>query len=170
MFCYLLQGDLAGQFVHVANEYATQGVADGWAWDTTGQPYPYDLPPFPDAFTPIPQSYQDWLDAGAPFRDPPAPPNEAPTDITLTPSTIAADAAVGATVGMLAAVDADEMGIPTFALIADAGGKYELQSTSIKVKAALTAGTDTITAKVTDSGGATFQKDIAITVTAVTEE
>lgn len=165
--CYLLQGDLAGQYVWVASEYAAQGVSDGWAWDTTNQPYPFNVPPLvADPFAPVPDSLQAWIDAGSPPRDPPAPPNNAPTDIILTPSTVAADAAIGTVVGMLTATDPDETGTPTFVLTSDAGGKFELASTSVKVKAALTEGTETIGAKVTDSGGATFSKNLTITVTA----
>ena len=49
-------------------------------------------------------------------------PNSAPTDITLSNTTIAEDSPVGAVVGALAAVDPDNGDSSTFTLINDAGG------------------------------------------------
>lgn len=78
MFVYLLQGDFAGQCLHVADTNAAAGVTDGWAYDLTGQPYPYDLPAFPDTHEEIPASYDAWVDAGHPAVDAEPTPEPAP--------------------------------------------------------------------------------------------
>jgi hypothetical protein len=97
--------------------------------------------------------------------EPPA--NSAPTDITLTPSTVAETALSGDEVGTLATVDADAGDTFTYELLSDASGLFVLANTDkIHTNAALTAGDQVIRVRTTDSGGLTFEKDITITVTA----
>jgi hypothetical protein len=75
----MLQGDLAGQVLFVANSAAATGVSDGWCRDLTGAAYPYDLIGV-DNYTAPAQSYADWVEAGSPARDPDEEPDPPPPD------------------------------------------------------------------------------------------
>ena len=161
MFAYMLQGALAGRNVFVADTDAAKGVTDGWLYDTTGKPYPWDVPATKSIFVPIPASMTAWINAGSPAKD---PPNQAPTNITLTPSTVVNTAAIGTQVGTLSATDPDETGTPVFEKVGTQP-KYAIVGNKVNVAAALAAGTDTLTVKVTDSRGGTYQKALSIVVT-----
>jgi hypothetical protein len=100
--------------------------------------------------------------------------NEPPTNITLTGSTVAEDAAIGDTVGTLSATD-PEGDAATFTLLAgdpadDDAFTVEADGT-VKVADALdfeTKASYTITVRATATGG-TFDKQVTITVTDVVE-
>lgn len=70
MFALLLQGDFRGRALNVATANATAGVADGWAKDLTGRPYPFEASAVLPPSAPIPASYNTWKNAGYP----PGPP------------------------------------------------------------------------------------------------
>ena len=97
-------------------------------------------------------------------------PNSAPTDITLSNTTIAEDSPVGAVVGALAAVDPDNGDSSTFTLINDAGGRFAVSGANLVLAKAVdyeTAQSHTVTVEVTDSAGNSFEKDLTIGVTDV---
>lgn len=93
--------------------------------------------------------------------------NEAPTNITLSNATIIENAARGTIIGALAAVDPDLNDSFTFALLNDAGGRFDISGTDLVVKdrALLDyedASSHSIVVQVTDAQGATFSKTLTI--------
>lgn len=90
----------------------------------------------------------------------------APTNITLTPATIANGAADGTVVGALAATgDLDWDESFTFTLTSNPGGLFDILAANLRKAAALTAGDKPITVRVTDRFGLTFDKNLTVTVT-----
>jgi Ca2+-binding RTX toxin-like protein len=98
-------------------------------------------------------------------------PNDAPTDISLSASTVREDAFNGESIGRLSSVDPNPGDSATYALIDDAGGRFELDTFGyIRVKNASlldfeTAQAHTIKVRVTDGGGLAFEKSLVIAVT-----
>ncbi|MBA1157231.1 cadherin domain-containing protein [Microvirga mediterraneensis] len=104
--------------------------------------------------------------------------NEAPTDLTLggiVAPTVAENAAAGAEVGPLMALDPDANETFTFSLTDNAGGRFTIGDNNKLVVAAgakfdyETASSVQVKVKVTDSGGLSFEKTLSIGVTDVSE-
>ena len=97
-----------------------------------------------------------------------------PTDITLSASTVAENAANGTGLGTLGVVDADNASGHAYALVDDAGGRFRLSGPALVVNnGALldyeAAAAHSITIQVTDPDNHTFSKRFTITVTNVNE-
>jgi hypothetical protein len=98
--------------------------------------------------------------------------NAAPTDISLSISTIAEDAGLNTTVGQLSATDADYGDTHTFTLVAGTGdtnnASFTISGTSLICPdpATLGDGTYSVRVRATDSAANTFDKAFTITVTA----
>jgi hypothetical protein len=103
--------------------------------------------------------------------------NHAPTDIGLSPSSIAEDQPSGTTVGTLSSTDVD---LPTdshtYTLVAGAGStdnaSFTITGSSLKTAIALNfeaKSSYSIRVRTTDSGGLFFEKQLTITVTNVNE-
>ena len=102
--------------------------------------------------------------------------NEAPSNATLTGGTIAENSANGATVGTVAGVDPDAGATMTYSLTDNAGGRFAINATTGVVTVANgtllnfeSAASHSITARVTDQSGLTFDKVFAVSVTNVNE-
>lgn len=90
----------------------------------------------------------------------------APTDITLSASTIVHSAAIGTVVGTLAAVDADYVDSWVFSFTSNPSSLFKIVGNSLQANVNnLTAGTKAITILATDFYGKTFSKAFSITVT-----
>ena len=90
-----------------------------------------------------------------------------PTDIVLTPSTIAENSAVNSVVGTLSAIDTDTGDTFTFTLQDDDNGHFALVGNQIVVNGPLDfeeAATRTIHVKVTDSDANVFDTDVVIAI------
>ncbi|MBL8907416.1 MAG: M10 family metallopeptidase C-terminal domain-containing protein [Rhizobiales bacterium] len=99
-----------------------------------------------------------------------SPPNLAPTDLSLSASTVIENAAVGTVIGTLSTVDPTAGDTFTYALLNNAGGRFSLNGAQLVVASAVlldyeTATSHTITVQVTDSAGNTYQEDFTIGVT-----
>ena len=97
--------------------------------------------------------------------------NEAPTNITLSNSTIAAGSANNTVVGSLAALDPDAGDSATFTLADNDGGLFAISGGNLVVADSLSnvsSATRQVTVHVTDSGGLSFDKQLTLTVTGLT--
>lgn len=90
--------------------------------------------------------------------------NYTPTDIVIDETVFDVDTDIGGVVGTLAVTDQDATDTHTLELVNDAGGLFVLDGADVKVASALTTGDYTITVRVTDGAGNTFQKDIEVSV------
>ncbi|MET0530565.1 MAG: cadherin domain-containing protein, partial [Microvirga sp.] len=97
--------------------------------------------------------------------------NDAPTDITLSSTSVNENADGETVIGDLAALDQDAGDIFTYTLMDDAGGRFKLDATRTKIVVADGTKLDfegatshTIRVLVTDKGGLTFEKAIVIHV------
>ena len=104
------------------------------------------------------------------------PPNRAPTDLTLSGSTVAENRPAGTTVGTLAAVDPDAGDTHTFALVNGAGdadnGSFTIVGNQLRTAAVFdfeVKSSYTVRVRARDESGAAFQKALAISVTNVEE-
>ena len=104
--------------------------------------------------------------------------NSAPTDITLTPSSIAENNAPGAAVGTLAAVDANLADTHTFELVAGSGdadnGSFTIDGATLELDVTAdheTQSSYSIRVRATDSGAGNlaFEKELTVGVTDVNE-
>ena len=101
--------------------------------------------------------------------------NEAPTDVTLSASTVAEDAAADTVIGTFQGiVDPDAGDTHTFSLVNDAGGRFKLVGNALQVTdGALldfeTAASHTGVVQVTDAGGLSIFRAFTIDVTNVNE-
>ena len=98
--------------------------------------------------------------------------NSAPTDITLSTTTIAENNAMNATVGTLSASDIDVGDTATFTLVSGTGdtdnASFSISGTSLKTASSFdfeTKSSYSVRIQVTDSGSATYEKQFTITVT-----
>lgn len=99
------------------------------------------------------------------------PRNQAPTDISLSASTIAEDADLGEVVGALSGTDPEGEAI-TFSMVDDAGGLFDISGSNLIVSGVLdfeTSASHSITIRATDIGGRFFDEVFNITVTDVSE-
>jgi VCBS repeat-containing protein len=102
--------------------------------------------------------------------------NEGPTNITLSSSTVAENAAAGATVGTFSTTDVDSGDTFTYALVSgDAGvdnASFTIVGNALQTAATFnfeTKSSYTIRVQTTDSGGLTTEKQFTITVTNLDE-
>jgi Ca2+-binding RTX toxin-like protein len=100
--------------------------------------------------------------------------NEAPTDATMSGGTVAENSANGTAVGTVTGIDPDAGAVLSYALVDSAGGRFAIDSTSGAITVANGTLLDyeqstshTITVRVTDQGGLTFDKDFTIHLTNV---
>lgn len=85
------------------------------------------------------------------------------TSIALTSSTIADTASVGDVIGTLSV--SGGTGSYTFTFTSNPGTLFSITTTSLKVAAALTAGSDAITIKADNGAGSVVTQPFLITVT-----
>jgi len=100
--------------------------------------------------------------------------NDAPTNLALTNSSVAENAAIGTNVGTLSATDADPAQTFTFSLVAgySDNNSFEIVGNTLRTKAVLDAETKrtySIRVLVTDQGGSSLQKSFTVTVSDVDE-
>ncbi len=100
--------------------------------------------------------------------------NEAPTDILLSNSSLPENALPNATVGTLSATDPDVGSTFTYSLPAGMGDNaaFNISGTTLRATSSLNyeaKSSYTVTVRVTDAGGLTFNKTFLITVTNVNE-
>ncbi|RNC81702.1 MAG: hypothetical protein ED559_07920 [Phycisphaera sp.] len=101
--------------------------------------------------------------------------NEAPSDISFTGGSVDENAAVGTPVASVSVTDVDDGDSHSFELTDDAGGRFEIDSDgniTVADGADLdheSAGAHEVTVRVTDSGGATYEESVTITVGDVNE-
>ena len=102
--------------------------------------------------------------------------NEAPTDLALSANTVAENAANGTVVGTVSGSDVDTGDTKTYSLTDNAGGRFAINSSTGQLTVANasllnyeSATSHTVTARVTDSGGLTYDETFTINVTDVNE-
>ena len=102
--------------------------------------------------------------------------NEAPTDLALSANTVAENAANGTVVGTVSGTDSDTGDTRTYSLTDNAGGRFAINSSTGQLTVANasllnyeSATSHTVTARVTDSGGLTYDETFTINVTDVNE-
>ena len=96
--------------------------------------------------------------------------NSAPTGITLSHSSIAENSAKGTVVGTFSAVDPNVGDTFTYSLTSNPGNLFAINGANLVVAGSLdyeTSPSDPIGVRVTDSGGAIFDKNFTIQVTNV---
>jgi hypothetical protein len=100
--------------------------------------------------------------------------NSAPTDISLTASSIAESAAIGSVVGELSTSDVDATDTHTYAFVSGTGdtdnGSFTIDGNQLKTNTALdfdTKSSYTVRVSSTDNGGLSTEKEFTITVTEV---
>ncbi|MGM0443847.1 MAG: glycoside hydrolase family 9 protein [Fibrobacterota bacterium] len=98
----------------------------------------------------------------AAINDPGEQENVAPSDITLSSSSVSANSA-DAVVGALTAVDANVGDSHTFSLVSGSDN-FKISGGALVTAAALAKGEYTVKIKVTDSGGLTYEKTFTISV------
>jgi hypothetical protein len=81
---------------------------------------------------------------------------------TPSPLTVLDDATIGTLVGTLAVIGGT--GSYTFSLTSNPGGKYSITGNQLKVAAALTAGTDSITIQANNGAGSIITLNTTVTV------
>jgi Ca2+-binding RTX toxin-like protein len=101
--------------------------------------------------------------------------NFAPTDIVVKGGTIAENSRAGTVVATLAGFDPDADDTASFSLVAGATDRFELAGNAIRVKTGAVLDYETqssheLGVMVTDTAGATFTKEITITVSDVVNE
>ena len=102
--------------------------------------------------------------------------NETPTDMSITASSVAENAANGTTVGTVSTTDQDAGETYTYSLTNDQGGRFAIDTNTGVVTVAdgskldyETLASHDITVRVTDSGGATYDETMTINLTNVNE-
>lgn len=102
--------------------------------------------------------------------------NFAPTDIALSSSSIAENNALGATVGMLSATDADAGQTHTFSLVTGTGdtdnSSFDITGSTLTLNGSAnyeSKNSYSIRVQANDGNGGTFQKQFTVTVTDLNE-
>jgi VCBS repeat-containing protein len=100
--------------------------------------------------------------------------NDAATDITLSPDSIAEDQPAGTTVGDLDAVDQDAADSHTFSLVSGSGdtdnGSFEVDGSQLRTAVSLTSpGSFSVRVQADDGNGGTFARALTVTVTDVND-
>lgn len=99
--------------------------------------------------------------------------NKAPTNITISGSSVNEDKAAGTDVGTLTAVDGDSGDTHTWTLVSNPGNKFKITGNKLQVNGTLDYETQksySLGIKVTDKGGLTYTKTIVITIVNVVEK
>nr|CRH07116.1 Exported protein of unknown function. Containing Cadherin domains [Candidatus Magnetococcus massalia] len=99
--------------------------------------------------------------------------NSSPTNITLSSSSVNENSA-GATVGTLSANDSDSGDYHLFSIVSDSSNLFEVSGSTLSLQAGSstdyeTATSHSITVRATDSAGATYDKQLTITVNDINE-
>jgi len=102
--------------------------------------------------------------------------NEAPTDLMLSANSVAENATIGTVVGTVAGTDGDAGDTKTYSLTDTAGGRFAIDSATGQITVADGSllnyeanASHSITVRVTDSGGLTYDKIFTINLTNVNE-
>jgi len=100
--------------------------------------------------------------------------NEAPTNITLSPSTIAENSAIGTLIGNLSTTDPDAGNTFTYSIVSGVGDAtaFSISGNQLQTRAVLDFDTKpsySVRVRTTDQGGLTVDKDLTIGVTNVNE-
>jgi autotransporter-associated beta strand protein len=102
--------------------------------------------------------------------------NESPTDLVLTPASVAENAPIGSPVGVLSPTDPDAGETFTYALVSGTGSAdnawFELAGNALRTRAVFdyeTRNSYSIRVRVTDASGLSFEKAFTIAVTNVNE-
>ncbi|MFO1369154.1 MAG: Ig-like domain-containing protein [Marinagarivorans sp.] len=97
-------------------------------------------------------------------------PNSAPTNISLSASTVNQSASANATVGTLSSTDPDSGNTFTYSLVSGTGStdnaSFNISGSSLRATSpsSLSAGSKSVRVRTTDQGGLTFEKAFTITV------
>jgi hypothetical protein len=114
-------------------------------------------------------SYTSYSDETVPFTTAEAPPNDPPTDISLSNASIMENQPSGTTVGTFTTTDPDEGDTHTYSLVSGSGdtnnSSFTIDSGTLKTAASLAQGSYSIRVKTDDSKGGTFEKSFTVTVT-----
>ncbi|MBK9947788.1 MAG: DUF4347 domain-containing protein [Nitrospira sp.] len=102
--------------------------------------------------------------------------NDAPTDLSLSANTVAENAANGTVVGTATGTDPDTGDTKTYSFTDNAGGRFAINSATGQITVANgsllnyeAATSHSVTVRVTDSGGLTYDETFTINVTNVNE-
>ncbi|WP_413936955.1 beta strand repeat-containing protein, partial [Nitrospira sp. BLG_1] len=102
--------------------------------------------------------------------------NDAPTDLSLSANTVAENAANGTTVGTVSGTDPDSGDTKTYSFTDSAGGRFAINSSTGVITVANSsllnyeaATSHSVTVRVTDSGGLTYDETFTINLTNVNE-
>ena len=102
--------------------------------------------------------------------------NDAPTDLALSANTVAENAANGTVIGSASTTDPDAGDIHTYQLTDDAGGRFAIDTNTGQITVANSSLLDyesamihSVTVRVTDAGGLTYDETFTITVTNMNE-
>ncbi|MBH0208303.1 MAG: hypothetical protein HP495_07260, partial [Nitrospira sp.] len=102
--------------------------------------------------------------------------NEAPTDLSLSASSVVENATTGTVVGTVSGADSDSRDTKTYSLTDTAGGRFAINSSTGVITVANgallnyeSAQSHDITVQVTDRGGLTYRETFAINLTNVNE-
>uniref|UniRef100_UPI00117E0851 beta strand repeat-containing protein n=1 Tax=Nitrospira cf. moscoviensis SBR1015 TaxID=96242 RepID=UPI00117E0851 len=102
--------------------------------------------------------------------------NEAPTDLLLSSNTIVENAAIGTVVGTITGTDPDAGDTKTYSLTDSAGGRFAINSATGAITVAdgsllnyESATSHSVTVRVTDSGGLTYDETFTINLSDLNE-
>lgn len=102
--------------------------------------------------------------------------NDAPTDLVLSANTVAENAANGTVIGTVSGTDPDAGDTKTYSLTDTAGGRFAIDSGTGQITVTdgsllnyESATSHSVTVRVTDSGGLTYDETFTITLTNVNE-
>ena len=102
--------------------------------------------------------------------------NDAPTDLVLSANTVTENAANGTVVGMVTGTDVDTGDTKSYSFTDSAGGRFAINSSTGEITVANSslliyeqATSHTVTVRVIDSGGLTYDETFTINVTNVNE-
>ena len=102
--------------------------------------------------------------------------NDAPTDLSLSANTVAENAANGTVVGIVTGTDPDTGDTQTYSLTNTAGGRFAINASTGEITVAdgtlldyESATSHSVTVRVTDAGGLTYDETFTINLTNVNE-
>ena len=102
--------------------------------------------------------------------------NDAPTDLSLSANTVAENASNGTVVGIVTGTDPDTGDTQTYSLTNTAGGRFAINSSTGEITVAdgtlldyESATSHSVTVRVTDAGGLTYDETFTINLTNVNE-
>jgi hypothetical protein len=103
--------------------------------------------------------------------------NDAPTDLSLSANTVAENASNGTVVGIVTGTDPDTGDTQTYSLTNTAGGRFAINSATGEITVAdgtlldyESATSHSVTVRVTDAGGLTYDETFTINLTNVTDQ